>query len=112
MTEEHAERGLWHAVILNALRDAQGTRNNAPVVQRASRLYAAQARNWLTSNSRDFVEVCALAGLDPAYVQQQAARVLRDESISLRAAPARRSRATCARGDRPAATKPTLDVIP
>lgn len=64
---EAASRRLWCAVILNAIDDAKSTATSARTQDDARK-----ARVWLTVPSRDFDEVCYLAGLDPNAVRQRA----------------------------------------
>ncbi len=66
-----AERALWKAVITQALMDAASNSHKRELQQRKQ-----EARVWLRGNSADFLTVCENAGLDPAYVREQAASAL------------------------------------
>jgi len=59
---ESPERGLWCAVITQALNDATS-------VDPSNTLCRDQARTWLFGNSADFRDVCRSAGLEPEYIQ-------------------------------------------
>lgn len=58
--EAEACRQLWVSVLLLAMRELFGSDPNG--------LAAQQARNWI--GTRDFREVCALAGFDWARVER------------------------------------------
>ena len=79
------EKQLWCAVIRQALDDVTWT---TPYGEHAASAEHArvQARAWLMSNSRDFKEVCYLAGFDPARVRKHAAQVI-EEADRNRPAP-------------------------
>lgn len=67
-------RQVWCSVIQLALEDATNSRAfgvNAVRIRDA-------ARNWLTKGSRDFVEVCDLAGVEPDRIQSTAKRLIAD----------------------------------
>ncbi|MET0155740.1 MAG: hypothetical protein ABW189_06530 [Rickettsiales bacterium] len=53
-------RRLWQKVLLQAEMDARSEVNSAQ--RRAAKTHA---RAWLTSRDKDFIYICALAGLDP-----------------------------------------------
>jgi hypothetical protein len=60
-------RSLWCGVITQAINDACSRASSV-----ISDLEIETARRWLTTPSRDFNEVCALAGLEPDYVRRLA----------------------------------------
>lgn len=64
-----SEQALWVAVIGQAIEDA--TCDPGQSQRRAQD--QRDARAWLTVRNADFDRVCALAGLDPAYVRRLAA---------------------------------------
>lgn len=77
LTTPAAFRELWAQVLLVAIADATkgvprgGTKRN-------QRLYEIEhARAFLMSPNRDFIEVCSLAGLDPAAVRERAIALIR-----------------------------------
>ncbi|RCW27806.1 hypothetical protein DFR48_102292 [Ciceribacter lividus] len=61
----NGERGLWVAVVLQAIEDA--TANG-----KAHSLARQQARSWFRRGNPDFIEVCNLAGLDPEATYEKA----------------------------------------
>jgi hypothetical protein len=63
----HGEQSLWRAVITQALIDAGS--NSQKMSHKVER---ARAISWLSSRSKDFMTVCALADLDPQYVFSKA----------------------------------------
>lgn len=80
---------LWHAVVVQAFRDAVMLDPPPDWPHRWSTLAASstaniptirdRARTWLLENGNDFAEVCGNAGLDPDMVREAARRMLRDE---------------------------------
>ena len=72
---------MWVAVITQAMMDALSRSKQAE-----ARYYKQEAIHWLSDNSRDFVEVCLLAGLSPDYVRTKAKRAM-VKPTSWRAAP-------------------------
>lgn len=60
-------RGLWSAVITQALMDA-GSNSKKPEMKSAK----AKAISWLNGDSEDFTEVCIMAGFEPDYVRKKA----------------------------------------
>lgn len=68
----NGRRNLWRAVIRQAMEDAAryGYGNN--FYAGAARVERARARAWLTGQSADFNEVCALADLEPDQVHKDA----------------------------------------
>lgn len=54
------ERQLWQGVLVRALMDAMGRDN----------LDRMHAHNWLTTPSRDFNEICSLAGFEPSFIRK------------------------------------------
>src|SRR5262245_37362871 len=65
------ERGLWRAVLTQALMDA-ASHSRKPENQ----FHKHEATAWLTGFSKDFVMVCDLADLDPSYVRRAVKRAL------------------------------------
>lgn len=74
-----ARRSLWLSVIRTAFADALHT-TGAPNSDRMAE--RDRAGRWLLSDSRDFRDVCELAGLCPKQVRQRylALRAKRDAS--------------------------------
>ena len=67
----HGETALWVAVITQAMMDALSR------CKKSESLYQKhEATCWLTSNSKDFVDVCLSAGMNPDYVRHKAKKVL------------------------------------
>lgn len=65
------EAALWQAVITQALMDASsGSRKHEARHERE------EAQRWLCGMSKDFVQVCLNAGLEPDYVRTRAAQAL------------------------------------
>lgn len=60
-------RGLWSAVITQALMDA-GSNSKKPEMKSIK----AKAISWLIGDSEDFEEVCIMAGFEPEYVHKKA----------------------------------------
>lgn len=67
-TASSDERGLWRAVVAQALTDAV-SQVSSPRAQRDR----AEARTWLTVDSGEFQDICLLADLDPDQVRRLAA---------------------------------------
>lgn len=65
------ETALWVAVITQAMMDALSRCQKAE-----SRYQKHEATCWLTSNSKDFVDVCLRASMDPDYVRRKAKKAL------------------------------------
>lgn len=65
------EQALWVAVITQAMMDALSKSRN-PEAQ----YHRHEAIRWLSENSKDFVEVCLCAGLDPNDVRRKAKQAL------------------------------------
>lgn len=65
------ERGVWVAVITQALMDAL---NRSPAPQ--AKIWKDQARQWLTEGGAQFVMVCELAGLDPSDIKRRAKKAI------------------------------------
>ena len=76
-TESHRNRELvlWRSVLARALEDAcgEGLQGTPTEKQRLQ----DEARRWLTGMSRDFMEICALADMEPEIVRRQAIGALR-----------------------------------
>jgi hypothetical protein len=66
-TIEDERRQLWCAVVLQAIEDA-----TSPLGDKRSRNHEiVRARAWLTRPSRDFAEVCRMAGYEPDRIRAQ-----------------------------------------
>jgi hypothetical protein len=61
----YSERRLWQSVVLQAIRDALLTRTKLSGSEEVDK---HQAANWLRGGSKDFNEVCSMAGLEPDAV--------------------------------------------
>tara|TARA_R100001086_G_scaffold244692_1_gene174768 strand:- start:1735 stop:2061 length:327 start_codon:yes stop_codon:yes gene_type:complete len=72
--EEMPEKRLWGAVIARSLMDANAPEQDVkcnPKTWRGEREHARHtADSWLRSMSRDFVDVCTRAGIDPNYLRE------------------------------------------
>ena len=66
-TIEDERRQLWCAVVLQAIEDATCPLSN----KRRRNHEIVSARVWLTRPSRDFAEVCRLAGYEPDRIRAQ-----------------------------------------
>ena len=75
------ETALWTAVITQAMMDALQRTTSAE-----ARFCKDEAIRWLTSNSKDFIEVCHYANLNPDYVRCKAKKAL-VSPVAWRAAP-------------------------
>ena len=64
---------VWQKVIYQAFIDAGNTSKKPRV-----KIQKLRAINWLRGEEDSFCEVCLLAGLDPDYVKNQAAKVLQN----------------------------------
>lgn len=74
-----AERKLFIAIIVQALLDA---RSNS---KKSDDIFAKQAAiRWLTGRSRNFAQICFLAGFPPEYVARKAKEAIANP-IQLRA---------------------------
>lgn len=80
------ETALWIAVITQAMMDALSRSGNPEM-----RYLKDQAIRWLTGNSKDFIEVCLNAGLNPDYVRRKAKKSLLSP-VEWRAAPGKGKR--------------------
>jgi hypothetical protein len=65
------ETALWVAVITQAMMDATSRCKKSE-----SRYNKHEATCWLTGNSKDFIDVCLCAGMNPDYVRRKAKNVL------------------------------------
>lgn len=65
------ETALWVAVITQAMMDATSRCKKSE-----SRYNKHEATYWLTGNSKDFIDVCLCAGMNPDYVRRKAKNVL------------------------------------
>lgn len=101
----HSRRELWRAVIRQALSDAVSTAQDG----RAD-LERHEARKWLTKPSRDFDEVCELAGEEPDRVRAIAVSIIAEAEhgpVNLR------QRAIAAKPiEKPKPSKPLLPPLP
>lgn len=70
------EVALWRAVITQQLVDAG---SNSKI--RYAKYRKAQAIAWLAGTSQSFLEVCALADLDPDYVRKRSRLALKRNCI-------------------------------
>lgn len=59
-------QSVWRGVILQALQDARSVS-----AKRCAQQAKREALVWLTEYRQDFVDVCIMAGFDPAYVYDQ-----------------------------------------
>jgi len=66
------ERRLWIGVIRQAISDLTISDNDPTVGGGNAALVRQQAMNWLTGGSKDFVEVCTSAGVDPSRLRRLA----------------------------------------
>lgn len=63
-----SEVALFRAVVLRALSDAtKPSGGDRDAIRERS-----YARDWLLSGSRDFLDVCRFAELDPDYIREKA----------------------------------------
>lgn len=67
-----SEKALWKAVITQSMMDAL-SRSSKPEEQ----FHKHEAIRWLTTNQKDFITVCHLAGEDPEYIRKQALQAMR-----------------------------------
>ncbi len=65
------EPSLWRAVITQALMDAASNSQKSEAIK-----WKAEAMQWLSGQSEEFLLVCEYAGLDPDYVRENAARAI------------------------------------
>lgn len=75
------ERGVWRAVILQALIDAACLSHKKESIQSRE-----EALIWLRGTSQDFYTVCHYAGFEPEYVRRMVRGCL-ERQCSWRAAP-------------------------
>ena len=75
-------RGLWCAVIMQAMQDALGK-----CTANLSQAEKTTAIHWLTNKSRDFDDVCLMASISPAYARQRISEVLGSGFYTWRASP-------------------------
>jgi hypothetical protein len=77
MSEHTPEAALWRAVVTQAVLDASWEQGNSKGDQTGDGFTAArrdEARAWLLGDSRDFRQVCFMAGFDPDAVRESAQR--------------------------------------
>jgi hypothetical protein len=65
------EMALWTAVITQAVMDALSRSAN-----KEAQFHKHEAIRWLTENSKDFIDVCLNAGMNPDDVRKKAKRVI------------------------------------
>jgi hypothetical protein len=65
------ETALWVAVITQAMMDGLSRCRKTE-----SKYRKHEATVWLTNNSKDFIDVCLCAGLNPDYVRRKAKQLL------------------------------------
>ncbi len=65
MQEKNNVRGLWRAVIMQAVVDASSKSNNRRAISRSKK-----AHEWLKKDN-DFVATCEMADMEPKYVQSK-----------------------------------------
>lgn len=65
------ETALWVAVITQAMMDALSRCKKSESIY-----HKHEAISWLTSNSKDFNDVCLCAGLNPDYVRRKAKKII------------------------------------
>lgn len=95
LDEQQALRALWAAVIWRGLLDAVGRNLCAGGERLSTQALVREARVWL--RSRDFAEVCGLAGMNPVAVRERLEAGAVDFDVDV--TPHRMSRAR--RGARP-----------
>lgn len=64
--QERNVRGLWRAVIMQAVLDVTSRSKNRRAVGRKNR-----AKDWLSKKDEHFMQTCCFAGMEPDYVQTQ-----------------------------------------
>lgn len=74
--QDPSEQALWQAVIDRALFDALGFNTSTSDGGGAREWQSYQARNWFERNSKDFQDVCFMAGREPAEVRAHALALL------------------------------------
>ncbi len=65
------ENSMWVAVITQAMMDALSKCKKAE-----SKYQKHEAIRWLSDNSKDFIDVCLYAGLNPDYVRRKAKKTI------------------------------------
>lgn len=65
------ETALWVAVITQAMMDALSNCKKSE-----SQYQKHEARCWLTGNSKDFIDVCLSADMNPDYIRRKAKQAL------------------------------------
>lgn len=63
---------LWRAVIEVAIIDACSAVRGSAKTENARRIDRQRARDWLLSNSKDFLDVCEYAGVVPDAIRRRA----------------------------------------
>lgn len=73
------EQRLWQEVVFKTIIDAMSNQDSPCDDEWISR---KQAREWMKGDTRDFFEVCTLAGIDPHFLRENfAAGKIRLEDI-------------------------------
>jgi hypothetical protein len=60
------EKHLWQAVVFKAVMDATAhdPKNSEDITEQR------RADLWIRKGGRDFVQVCTMAGIDPAFIRE------------------------------------------
>jgi hypothetical protein len=87
-----AEQMLWLAVIARIMEDATAGLTIPGATKCDVERVRNEAVNWFTDNSRDFRDVCILAGLDPDAVRWHALKAIKEAKAQNAPAPRRLSR--------------------
>ena len=69
MVDAEAARRLFGAVLIRGIRDALSDTPRASVHEGTRLLEKDAATNWIVRNTKDFREVCDMAGFDPDFVR-------------------------------------------
>ncbi len=70
------ESALWVAVITQAMMDALSKSKN-----KEAQYHKHEAIRWLTESSKDFIEVCLNAGLNPDDVRRKAKKAIANPTL-------------------------------
>ena len=65
---------MWRAVVTQAVLDASWKQTGKHESVRDNVVYRDKARAWLLGDSKDFRDVCFMAGFDPDAVRESAQR--------------------------------------
>ena len=74
MTQHTPEAAMWRAVVTQAVLDASWKRTGKHENVRDNVVNRDKARAWLLGDSKDFRDVCFMAGYDPDAVRESAQR--------------------------------------